>query len=146
MKIKVLSMLATLALIAIPAHAIPISSSKSVSPFFGGSVGSFTSYASPNRYSNVVSVSFDYAAFAAVKSGPGADAGGNLGLSVFRQGARNPVGPVSQPGGGRSGVKVPKVPGRGTVPVSVPEPGALWLLGAGLVGLGLARRRSRPSA
>ena len=55
----------------------------------------------------------------------------------------NPLVPVYTATGGRRFVLMPRAPAHVDVPVDVPEPGTLALLGLGLAGTFFARRRAR---
>ena len=150
-KILIAPVLALLALAATQAHAIPISYSIHGSGIYGNPVGSFTYDTTSNLYSNVSIWSLDYYSSATGNaqdrllratgalgtilrltfSSPLPDAGGSVSFSGYEQGLLTLFGRVSRTG---------EVTGGSTA--SVPEPGALLLLGAGLFGLALVRRRA----
>jgi hypothetical protein len=147
--------LALLALSVTQAHAIPITYSISGSGPYSNPIGSFTFDRGAGligTYSNVRIWSWDYydsasgsamelrstgllgTALRLTFTAPLSDAGGNISFSSYERGGLLwLVGDAraTYSGGGS---------GRGAT--NVPEPGALFLLGAGLIGLGLVRRRS----
>ena len=150
MRIAVLSVLAALGLAASQAHAIPINYSIVGNGIYDNPVGSFTYNATTNSFSNVSIWSLDYygsavgddsdrllrstgslfgTALRLTFNSALSDAGGNMTFSGYERGLLTFFGRVN-----RSGT----VDGA----VNVPEPGALLLLGAGLIGLALVRRRS----
>ena len=149
MKKILVSVMALLALTATQAHAIPITYSMTGNGVYDNPVGSFTYDVATNTYSNVGIWSLDYYGSARGSastlrstgvigtvlrltfSSPLSDAGGNISFSGYEQGLLTWFGQVTRTG---------EVAGGGTA--RVPEPGALLLLGAGLIGLALVRRRS----
>ena len=155
-KILIAPVLALLALAATEAHAIPVSYSIHGNGIYGNPVGSFTYDTTSNVYSNVSIWSLDYYSSATGNaqdrllrstgalgtilrltfSGPLTDAGGNISFSGYEQGVLTLFGRVSRVG---------EVAGGGGT-ASVPEPGALLLLSAGLFGLALVRRRAASKA
>jgi len=144
--------LALLALSVTQVHAIPITYSMTGNGFYDNPVGTFSYNATTNSYSNVSIWSLDYYGSASGSasvmrstgvlgsvlrlrfSSPLSDAGGNVSFSGYEQGVLTFFGRAQRSGevaGGGAGATA-----------NVPEPGALFLLGAGLIGLGLVRRRS----
>lgn len=149
MKKLLVSVMALLALAVTQAHAIPITYSMTGNGIYDNPVGSFTYDVDSNTYSNVSIWSLDYYGSASGSastlrstgvigtvlrltfSRPLSDAGGNISFSGYERGLLTMFGRVARTG---------EVAGGGTA--RVPEPGALLLLGAGLIGLALVRRRS----
>lgn len=145
-KSKILCSLALLALAATEVQAIPITYSMTGNGIYDNPVGTFTFDASNNTYSNVSIWSLDYYSSASGSSSslnsvgaigtrlrltfnqPLSASGGNISFSRYERGLLTFFGIVN-----RSGQ---------VSPVNVPEPGPMLLLGAALVGLFLARRRS----
>ncbi len=146
MRLAGLAVLATLGLASGQASAIPISYSITGNGVYDNPVGSFTFDGQFGTYSNVRILSLDYYGSATGSATSLLSRGSLLGSTLslrFSGGLPTSGGSIAFQG--REGVRnffgrVVWVDRRGTV--NVPEPGALFLFGAGLIGLGFVRRRS----
>lgn len=141
--------LALLALAATEVQAIPITYSMTGNGIYDNPVGTFTFDADAvgKEYSNVSIWSLDYYSSASGSSSS-LNSVGAIGTRLrltFTQSLSAPDGNISFFGTEQGGLLkfFGMVKRSGQVsPVNVPEPGPMLLLGAALVGLFLARRRS----